>query len=132
MAWVRLSLLLLVSILIQSVAQNTRSVFMSIMYGWQFQCATTTCLPYSTDIVSNIFRCQTNCLAHVQCKAASFHQSNSSCQLFDSMPNQNNSLELTIGTISMMVVSGTRIPSGKNEYSILQILRVWGVGEDEE
>ncbi|CAF0780894.1 unnamed protein product [Adineta ricciae] len=84
---------------------------MSIMAGWQFQCAATTCLPFSTDIASNIVQCQSNCLAHVQCKAASFHQSNSSCQLFDSMPNQNNSLVLTIGTVAMMVVSGTRIPS---------------------
>ncbi|CAF1663634.1 unnamed protein product, partial [Adineta ricciae] len=84
---------------------------MSIMYGWKFQCATTTCLPYSTDIASNILQCQTNCLAHVQCKAASFHQSNFTCQLFDSIPNQNNTLELTIGSVAMMVVSGTRIPS---------------------
>ncbi|UJR18131.1 hypothetical protein I4U23_005031 [Adineta vaga] len=111
MAWIRLSLLILVPILAQSVAQNTKSFAMSIMNGWQFQCATTTCLPYATATTSNIFQCQTSCLGHIQCKAASFHQSNSSCQLFDNMPNQNNSLESTIGTITMMVISGTRTPA---------------------
>ena len=55
---------------------------MSIMTGWQFQCTNTTCLPFITVTTSSIRECQFTCLAQVQCQAASFQQTTSSCKLF--------------------------------------------------
>ncbi|CAF4217806.1 unnamed protein product, partial [Adineta steineri] len=67
---------------------------MSTMNGWQVQCSNTTCLPFTTLIVSNSRRCQMACLAQIQCTVASFHQSNSNCQLFADLSNQNGNMLL--------------------------------------
>ncbi|CAF0823073.1 unnamed protein product [Adineta ricciae] len=83
---------------------------MSIVNQSQFRCATTTCSPYAIVTVSNIRQCQMNCLGQAQCKAASFRQMNSSCQLFDNSINQNKSLKVTVETTTMIVIYGTRAP----------------------
>ncbi|CAF1597689.1 unnamed protein product [Adineta ricciae] len=64
-----------------------RSVRMRIMKEQQFQCVTTTCLPYFNGIQSNRLQCQINCISQSQCRAASFHHLNSTCQLFNSATN---------------------------------------------
>ncbi|CAF0732962.1 unnamed protein product [Adineta steineri] len=91
---------------------------MSTMNGWQFQCSNTTCLPFTTLIVSNSRRCQMACLAQIQCTVASFHQSNSNCQLFADLSNQNGNMLLpNIEIITLIVISGTRIPSAPTTTS---------------
>jgi hypothetical protein len=112
MAWIRISLLFLFIFIAQSVAQDKRSFSMSIMTCWQFQCATTTCLPFVTAIVSNVRVCQMACLAQVQCQAASFQQSNSTCELFTDIRNQNENMSADVEAVTMIVNSGTRMPPG--------------------
>ncbi|CAF0714247.1 unnamed protein product [Adineta steineri] len=91
---------------------------MSTMNGWQVQCSNTTCLPFTTLIVSNSRRCQMACLAQIQCTVASFHQSNSNCQLFADLSNQNGNMLLpNIEIITLIVISGTRIPSAPTTTS---------------
>ena len=85
---------------------------MSIMKDAQFQCSSTTCLPFVTLTVSNIRACQIACLNNVQCQAASFHQSNSNCELFDNVDNQNGNMLTQMNVVSMSVISGTRIQAG--------------------
>ncbi|UJR06705.1 hypothetical protein I4U23_010991 [Adineta vaga] len=111
MIWIRIFVLFSMVIFDQAVAQNVRSCMMSTMDGWQFQCATTTCLPYVTIVAFDILQCQSTCLGQTQCEAASFHQSTSSCQLFDHIVTQNNNMEAMVGTVTMTVISGTRTPS---------------------
>ncbi|CAF1664676.1 unnamed protein product, partial [Adineta ricciae] len=84
---------------------------MVIMDGQQFQCAITTCLPIANFTVSNILNCQVSCLEQSQCKAASFRQSTSNCQLFSNDVNQNTTLVGAAGTVTMIVIDGTRVPS---------------------
>ena len=120
MIWTRILVLVLMVILKQSIAHDIRSFTLSIMNEWQFQCATTTCSPYSTIIVSHIRRCQMDCLAQTQCEAASFHQSNLTCQLFENMSNSNITLETATDIITMIVVSGTRTSSGESATMISQ------------
>ncbi|UJR12055.1 hypothetical protein I4U23_016233 [Adineta vaga] len=105
--------LFLIAILKQSIAQNIRSFQMSIMNKQQFQCVTTTCLPYATTPVSNIFQCQTQCLAQDQCKAVSFIQLNSTCQLFDDTPDQNILLIGDMDTVAMIVILGSGMVSSE-------------------
>ncbi len=107
-----MSLLFLFILITKSVAQDTRSFSMSIMTGWQFQCATTTCLPFVTVTVSRISECQTTCLAQVQCQAASFQQSTSNCELFTNIKNQDENMSADVETVTMIVISGTRMPPG--------------------
>ncbi len=108
----RNSLWLLYMIIVQLVAQDMRSVQMSKMVGWQFQCSTTSCLPFKTIIVSDIRRCQMACLAQSLCQAASFNQLNSKCELFTDIINQNGNMLADINTVTMMSRPGTRIPPG--------------------
>ncbi len=96
----------------QLVAQDMRSTVMSIMTGWQFQCATTTCLPSVTVVVSSVRRCQMACLAQIQCQAASFQQSTSTCEIFTDIGNQNGNMMAHVETVTMIVNSGTRMPPG--------------------
>jgi len=112
MTWIRISLLFLFILIAKLVAQDIRSFSISIMTGWQFQCVTTTCLPFATITVSSIYDCRTACLAQVQCQAASFQQSTSNCELFTDMTNQDENMSAHVETVTMIVISGTRVPLG--------------------
>ncbi|UJR12107.1 hypothetical protein I4U23_016285 [Adineta vaga] len=83
---------------------------MSIMNGWEFQCANSTCLPFVTTTVRNILQCQTNCLGQAQCKAITCQQATLKCQLFTSIVDQNSNLQANMETTTMIVISGTRMP----------------------
>jgi len=52
------------------------------------------------------------CLAESLCQAASFNQLNSNCQLFTDISNQNGNMLADINTITMIAMTGTRIPPG--------------------
>jgi len=108
----RIFLLLLCIFIVQSIAQDIRSVEMSTMIGWQFQCSATTCLPFVTLIVSDILVCQMACLAQIQCQAVSFHQTNSKCELFNNIQSQINNMVIDINTLTMTTITGTRFPPG--------------------
>ncbi|CAF4193612.1 unnamed protein product, partial [Adineta steineri] len=95
----------------QSVTQNTNSFTMSLIDGWEYQCVNTTCAPFATVVVSNIRMCQVTCLNEVQCKAASFHQSTSKCQLFSDIPDENGNMLANMETVTMFVIAQTRMLS---------------------
>ncbi|CAF0971456.1 unnamed protein product [Adineta ricciae] len=83
---------------------------MSKIINSKFQCANTTCLPFVTNILSDIRQCKMNCLAQTYCRAISFHQLTSTCQLFDNIPNPNGNMLVDTNTITMIVIAGTRNP----------------------
>ncbi|CAF4156627.1 unnamed protein product, partial [Adineta steineri] len=113
MTWRRNCVAFLFVLLVQSVAQDIRSFMMSEMVGWQFNCASTTCLPFSSLIVSDIFKCELACLAQVQCEAISFHQSTTKCELFANITNQNGNMSANIDVVTMIVIDQTRFASVK-------------------
>ncbi|CAF4244244.1 unnamed protein product, partial [Adineta steineri] len=110
MASTRVCLWLLFMIITQAIAQDIRSMEMSLMIDSKFQCANTTCFPFISVITSNIRNCQVACLAESQCIAATFHRSTSGCELFDNMLNQNGNMLADVDSTSMNVISGTRFP----------------------
>ncbi|CAF0796846.1 unnamed protein product [Adineta steineri] len=83
------------------------------MSGSKLQCANTTCLPFTTIIVPSIWECQKACLGDIYCRAASFHTSSTSCQLFADISDENDNMLADIDIITMIVVSGTRVPPGE-------------------
>ncbi len=99
-------------VIAQSVAEDIRSFQMSIMTDWQFQCINITCLPFITVTALNVQNCQITCLNQVQCQAASFQQLNSRCKLFANILNKNGNMSADVETITMIVISGTRMPPG--------------------
>lgn len=112
MTWISILQLMSFALFEQSGTYDIRSFTMSIMTGWKFQCASITCLPFITIHVLNARSCQTSCLAQVQCQAASFEKSISSCELFANVWNQNNNVSADADTITMIVEAGTRMPLG--------------------
>lgn len=98
-------LLFLLAFLQHRAAYDIRSVRLTLMNGWRLQCTATTCLSYRTLTALNVRQYQMSCLNEVQCKAASFQQTNSSCQLFGSGVNSNNNLVIHAGIITMLIIS---------------------------
>ena len=118
MIWIKIFALFSMLIFELVVTQNINSVLMTSMDGRQFQCATTTCLPYATVTTPSILQCQTACLQQTQCIAISFRQSISQCQLFTNDIDQNSNLEIDADTVTMMIIPGTRLPSGKHRFNV--------------
>ncbi|CAF1315019.1 unnamed protein product [Adineta steineri] len=87
------------------------------MREWKFRCANTTCLPFLNLITSTIMKCQMACLAQVYCRAASFYQSTSNCELFTDMSNEIAHMQPDTDITTMIVIAGTRSPPGSYEYS---------------
>ncbi|CAF1469465.1 unnamed protein product, partial [Adineta steineri] len=111
MASGRICLWLLFMIIAQVVGYDTQSMMMSLVVDTKFQCANTTCLPFTSVITTDIRNCQLACLGESQCTAATFHRSTSNCELFDNMLNQHGNMLGDVDAISMHVISGTRFPS---------------------
>ncbi|UJR24214.1 hypothetical protein I4U23_027181 [Adineta vaga] len=91
---------------------------MSIMNGWEFQCANSTCLPFITTTAPNLLRCQIHCLGQPQCKAITFQQANLKCQLFINIVDQNSNLQANVETTTMIVISGTRMPPASVDFGL--------------
>ncbi|CAF1158938.1 unnamed protein product [Adineta ricciae] len=104
-------LLLVVFLLVKrTISQDIRAVDISIVNGTQFHCATTTCLPFSKNVVSDIFNCRINCLAVFQCQAARFNQVTLECALFGVLYGFNGTMVSDINSITMIVSTGMRTP----------------------
>ncbi|CAF1403316.1 unnamed protein product [Adineta steineri] len=110
MASGRICLWLIFMIITHSVGEDTRSFLMSLMTGSKFECVNTPCLPFANIITPTIMKCQMACLAQAYCRAASFHQSTSNCELFTDMSNEIANMVTDIDIISMIVITGTRFP----------------------
>ncbi|UJR20289.1 hypothetical protein I4U23_023420 [Adineta vaga] len=80
------------------------------MKNSKFQCATTTCLPFSNVIKLNIFECQITCLNQIQCNAITFHSSTSNCELFVDILNENENMVIDTNAVTRIVMTGTRLP----------------------
>jgi hypothetical protein len=112
MVWKRISLLFLLVLTAHPFAEDTRSLEMSTMDGWQLECVNTTCLPSLTVTVPSIRDCQLACLSELQCQAASFLQSTTTCELFTNIQYRNINMLANMEIITMMVISGTRTLPG--------------------
>lgn len=124
MVAIKISLLFLIIFSEQVVTQNIRSFEMTVMDGWQFQCANTTCSPYFTTTTASILQCQVTCLGQTQCQAVSFRQSTSYCQLFTNGVNQSYNLEQIVATVTMIVISDTRTVSGTYRDDVGDVLNI--------
>lgn len=117
MSLIKISILfLLIFVNKQLNAQNIKLFMMNIMDEWKFQCATTTCLPFIASLASDVHSfCQFKCLHQTQCKAVSFQKSTLMCFLFANTVDQNDTLEADSETITIIVISESRMPFGKYE-----------------
>lgn len=108
-----ISLLLFLVLIKQAAGEDTQSLMMSLFDSCVFQCAQTTCLPFSNVTVTDVRQCQFACLKQARCKAATYYQQTSYCQLYDNTVTQNESMSYSMHTVTMMAIPGTRLPSGQ-------------------
>lgn len=97
----------------QAFGQEARSIILTKLVNARFQCMNTTCSPLYTLTVSTILNCEIACLRNVQCHALSFHSSSSACALFNNAPNATGNMLVDVDMITMIIISGTRMPPGK-------------------
>ena len=105
--------LLLLNVLFGEIAtQDMRRFTMDLLPDRRFRCVNVSCSVFATMIKRNVRMCQVTCLSYGFCKAASFYQSNLTCQLFNNIPDQRANMVIDADTYSMTVIGGTRLPSG--------------------
>ena len=101
------------------MADDIRSVQMTIINDNIFKCVQSTCLPFNNLTTSNIRECQINCLKRNECIVATFYKSNSQCQLFNDSINQNANISYEMNVVTMIAILGTRYPLGSYEIEII-------------
>lgn len=97
----------------QSTTESVRAMDMSVFEGQQFHCVDTSCAPFATATVSDLFNCQVACLARFQCKAARFDRSTLRCDLFGNLFSFNGSMLSNYNVTTSMVPTGRRTPPGR-------------------
>ncbi|CAF1080950.1 unnamed protein product [Adineta ricciae] len=108
-------------LILQINSQNIRSFQMAIFNDYQFQCSNTYCLSDFTFISFDIRDCQLKCLFLTECQAITFHQTNSSCELFRNISNEINYMLRNTDTITTIVIDGTRFPFEPPSIDLLEI-----------
>ncbi|CAF1098548.1 unnamed protein product [Adineta steineri] len=112
MASRKICLWLVYMIITQSVGEDMQSARMSLMRSLKFQCVGVSCLPFANIITSTIIKCEIACLAQIHCRATSYQQSTSNCELFTDMSNEIANMVTDTGITTMIAIAGTRCPPG--------------------
>lgn len=107
------SILLLLNFINFSASQNVRSMMMKILANSKFQCLNSTCQPFDIITTSNVFTCQLACLTEEKCRTVNFIELSNRCELFAEAPSTCGFLLPDLNTQAMVLISGTRIPSGE-------------------
>ncbi|CAF1420344.1 unnamed protein product, partial [Adineta ricciae] len=110
MSITRSSLLFLLVFFKQTIESDIRSVRMSSVVNFTFQCAKTTCAPFVNLAKSNIRQCEMSCLGQLGCKAITYRSVSLNCQLFDNSINQNGNMSFEMNVVTMSVILGTKFP----------------------
>ncbi|CAF0784357.1 unnamed protein product [Adineta ricciae] len=94
----------------QSAQEDIQSAQLTVMSGWQFQCANTTCAPYATSTALNIQDCQSACLSEVQCEVFTFRETVAICEIFTNVQSQASYMFLAVDATTMVIMDRTRVP----------------------
>lgn len=97
-----------------ALAYDMRSLRLSIVDNYEFNCANTYCLPYFNSTEVNVRRCQIRCLADIQCRAAIYYRSMSTCKLFMYQMDPMTNMMMNMNSTALLVIGGTRNP--QSEY----------------
>lgn len=102
-------LLFIYTIIVQSMAQNMRSIKLSQMNNIKYECVSVGCLPSTTLFTPNLRRCQMACLAMIQCRTASFYQSTNQCDLFTDIPDEYGRLLVAVNVVTVTTTDSRRL-----------------------
>ncbi len=105
--------LLLLTIIAQSASQNIRTLFLSKINDVQYQCVDPGCSSPTIITVANLRDCEIACLSNVNCRTATYDQSNSECGLFADIPSQYGNIVPQAGVVTLMAIDGRQLSARK-------------------
>jgi hypothetical protein len=105
--------LILITILTQSVSQDIRTLELSLMNNIKYQCNDSDCSPSTIVSVPNIRRCQMVCIADATCRTVTFDHSSNNCQVFFDIPSENGNLLPQAGVATMITIDDRLLLGGK-------------------
>ncbi|CAF0859074.1 unnamed protein product, partial [Adineta ricciae] len=100
----------LLTVSVQSAQEVIQSAQLTVMNGWQFQCANTTCSPFATSAALKIQDCQSACLSEVRCKAFTFRETAALCEIFTNVQSQASNMLAAVDVTTMIIMDRTRVP----------------------
>jgi hypothetical protein len=105
--------LLLLTIIAQSASQNIRTLLLSKTKDVRYQCVDPGCSSPTIITVANLIACEIACLSNVNCRTATYDQSNSGCELFADIPSQYGNLVAQAGVVTLMAIDGRQLSARK-------------------
>ncbi len=105
--------LLLLTIIAQTPSQNIRTLLLSKINDVQYQCVDSGCSSATIISVANLRHCEMACLSDINCRTATYDQSNSECGLFADIPSQYGSIVPQAGVVTLMAIDGRQLSARK-------------------
>ena len=105
-----------------SAEEELRSAQLTVMNGWQFQCANTICVPVATNVALNIEDCASACLSEVQYKPFTFRETAAICEILTKVQSRTSNTLVNVDSTTMIIMDRTRVPPG--QYQQNTVLRV--------
>jgi hypothetical protein len=106
-------LLLLLTIIAQSTSQNIRTLLLSETNDVRYQCADPGCSSPTIVSASSLRDCEFGCLSNVNCRTATYDQSNSSCELFADITSQYGNIVAQAGVVTLMAIDNRQLSARK-------------------
>ncbi len=105
--------LLLLTIIVQLASQNIRTLLLSKINDVQYQCVDPGCSSATSITVTNLRDCEIACLSNMNCRTATYDQSNSECGLFADIPSQYGTIVPQAGVVTLMAIDGRQLSARK-------------------
>jgi hypothetical protein len=105
--------LLLLTIITQSASQNIHTLLLSKTKDVRYQCVDPGCSSPTIITVATLIACEIACLYKVNCRTATYDQSNSGCELFADIPSQYGNLVAQAGVVTLMAIDQRQLSARK-------------------
>jgi len=109
----RTIVLLLLTIIAQSASQNIHTLLLSKTNDVRYQCVDPGCSSPTIITVATLIACEIACLSNINCRTATYGQSNSGCELFADIPSQYGNLVAQAGAVTLMAIDGRQLSARK-------------------
>jgi hypothetical protein len=106
-------MLLLFTIITQSIPQDIRTLLLYKMSDTQYECIDSGCSPSTITFVSNLMDCQIACLSDANCRTVTFDQFSKDCELFPDTPSQYGNMAAQTGVVTMIAIDNRELSARK-------------------
>jgi len=105
--------LLLLTFIAPSASQNIRTLLLSKRSDVRYQCVDPGCSSPTNIIVATLIDCEIACLSNINCRTATYDQSNSYCELFADIPSQYGNIVAQADVVTLMAIDDRQLSARK-------------------